>query len=234
MSIDLDLLGRSWQIAQTSLPDLTQPQSINLIVGQLPIALAIFVILAIGLGAAMALINFSTRNTSTYSNVAIGDLAMTSAQLLRGLQQTVVVAIVVLIGFLLCSTLANRQNSWEQARLAQKTPALAATAEVIQQTSPKVTYISQEPNVYTTQLDGKLVKVQDTKDVPRETSVSGSNLQVIISPSPTKTGEVNNYAIDFKGDYQITNPVGTTDRFAFEIAPPTGYSLLQNFTVTRW
>lgn len=233
MSIDLDLLGQSWQIAQTSLPDLTQPQSLNLVASQLPIALAIFVILAIGLGAAMALINFSTRNTSTYSNVALGDLAMTSTQLLRGLQQTVVVAIVLLIGFLLCSTLANRQNIWEQTRLAQKTPALAATAEVIQQASPQVTYTSQEPYVYTTQLDGKLVKVQDKRDVTRPTSVSGSNLQVVISPSPTKTGEGNNYAIDFKGDYQITNPIGTTDRFAFKIAPPTGYSLLQNFTVER-
>jgi hypothetical protein len=232
MSIDLDLLSRSWPIAQTSLPDLTQPQSLNLVASQLPIALAIFVVLAIGLGAALALINFSTRNTSTYSNVAIGDLAMTSTQLLRGLQQTVVVAIVVLIGFLLCSTLANRQNIWEQARLAQKTPALAATAEVIQQTSPQVTYTSQEPYVYTTQLDGKLVKVQDKRDVTRPTAVSGSNLQVVINPSQTKTGE-NNYAIDFKGDYQITNPVGTTDRFTFKIAPPTGYSLLQNFTVER-
>jgi hypothetical protein len=233
MSIDLDLLWRSGQIAQTSLPDLTQPQSLNLVASQLPIALAIFVVLAIGLGAAMALINFSTRNTATYSNVAIGDLAMTSTQLLRGLQQTVVVAIVLLIGFLLCSTLANRQNLWEQARLAQKTPAVAATEEVIQQTSPQVTYTTQEPYVYTTQLGGKLVKVQDKKDVTRQTSVSGSNLQVVISPLPTKTGEGNNYAIDFKGDYQITNPVGTTDRFAFKIAPPTGYSLLQNFTVER-
>jgi hypothetical protein len=233
MSIDLDLQWRSWQIAQTSLPDLTQPQSLNLVASQLPIALAIFVILAIGLGAAMALINFSTRNTATYGNVALGDLTMTSTQLLRGLQQTVVVAIVVLIGFLLCSTLANRQNSWEQGRLAQKTPALAATAEVIQQTSPQVSYTSQEPYVYTTQLGGKLVKVQDKRDVTRQTSVSGSNLQVAINPSPTKTGEANNYAIDFKGDYQITNPVGTTDRFTFKIAPPTGYSLLQNFTVER-
>jgi hypothetical protein len=232
MSIDLDIIWRSWPIAQTSLPDLTQPQSLNLVASQLPIALAIFVILAIGLGAVMALINFSTRNTSTYSNVALGDITMTSTQLLRGLQQIIVVAIVVLIGFLLCSTLANRQNIWEQARVAQKTPAIAATAEVIQQTSPQVTYTTQEPYVYTTQLDGKLVKVQDKRDVTRQTSVSGSNLQVVISPSPTKTGG-GNYAIDFKGDYQITNPVGTTDRFAFKIAPPTGYSLLQNFTVER-
>jgi hypothetical protein len=233
MSIALDILWRSWPIAQTSLPDLTQPQSLNLVASQLPIALAIFVVLAIGLGAVMALINFSTRNTGTYSNVALGDITMTATQLLRGLQQTIVVALVVLIGFLLCSTLANRQNIWEQARVAQKTPAIAATAEVIQQTSPQVTYTSQEPYVYTTQLDGKLVKVQDKRDVTRQTSVSGSNLQVVISPSPTKTGAGNNYAIDFKGDYQITNPVGTTDRFAFKIAPPSGYSLLQNFTVER-
>jgi hypothetical protein len=232
IAINIDALGRSCQIAQTGLPDLTQPQSLNQVAGQLPIAIAIFVILAIGLGAGMALVNFSMRNSPQERNVVFGDWAIHSAQLLRGLQQTVVVAILLLMGFLLCSTLANRQSSWEQARLTQKTPDLAG-GEVVQQASPQVTYTSQEPYVYTTQLGGKLVKVQDKKDVTRQTSVSGSNLQVVISPTPTKTGDSNNYSIDFKGDYQITNPVGTTDRFAFKIAPPSGYSLLQNFTVER-
>ena len=234
MSIDLniDTLGRSWQLAQTGLPDLTQPQSLDRVVSQLPIAIAIFVVLAIGLGAAMALVNFSMQNSpQAERNIVFGDWAMHSAQLLRGLQQTVVVAILLLMGFLLCSTLANRQSSWEQARLTQKT--LVTGEEVVQQASPQVTYTTQEPYVYTTQLGGKLVKVQDKKDVTRQTAVSGSNLQVVISPTPAKTGDGNNYVIDFKGDYQITNPVGTTDRFTFKIAPPSGYSLLQNFTVER-
>ncbi len=231
IAMNLDPLCRSWQLAQASLPDLTQPQSLNQIVSQLPLAIAIFVILAIGLGAGLALINLSMRNHSPESNVAIGELAIQSQQLLRGLQQLVVVAIMLLIGFLLCSTLANRQSSWDRARLAQKTPDISS--EVVQQASPQVTYTTQEPYVYTTQLAGKLVKVQDKKDVTRQTSVSGSNLQVIISPTQTKAGDNNNYSIDFKGDYQITNPVGTTDRFVFKITPPTGYSLLQNFTVER-
>ena len=223
---------RFTQLAQTGLPDLTQPQSLNQVASQLPIAIAIFAILAIGLGAAMALVNFSMRNSPQERTVVFGDWAIHSAQLLRGLQQTVVVAILLLMGFLLCSTLANRQSIWEQAQLVQKTPDIAGE-EVVQQASPQVTYTSQEPYVYTTQLAGKLVKVQDKKDVTRQTSVSGSNLQVVISPTPTKTGDRNHYLIDFKGDYQITNPVGTTDRFAFRIAPPSGYSLLQNFTVER-
>ncbi len=219
------------QIAQTGLPDLTQPQYLNQFASQLPLALLVFVVLAIGLGAGMALLSFSMRNYAPQSNIAIGDWMMQSSQLLRGLQQTVLVALLVLISFFFCSTLANRQNEWEQARVAQKTPDI--TGELIQQASPQVSYTNQEPYEYTTQLNGKLVKVQDRKDVTRQTSVSGSNIQVAIAPTRTNAGDNSNYAIDFKGDYQITNPVGTTDRFVFKISPPIGYSLLQNFTVEQ-
>jgi hypothetical protein len=221
-----------WQIAQTALPDLTQPQYLNQLASQLPMAIAIFVVLAIGLSAGMALFNFSLRNHPQTSNVVIGDWMMQSDRLLRGLQQTLIVSIILLIGFGFCSTLANRQSNWEQARVAQKTPEIVA-GELIQQVSPQVSYTTQEPYVYTTELGGKLVKVQDKKDVTRQSSVSGSNLQVSIAPIQNNSTERNNYTIDFKGDYQITNPIGTTDRFVFQISPPTGYSLLQNFGVEQ-
>jgi hypothetical protein len=224
-------LLQPWQIAQTGLPDLTQPQYLNQIATQFPIAIAIFVILAIGLGAGMALFNFSLRNYSPGGNVVIGDWMMRSTQLLRGLQQILLIAIILLAGFGFCSTLANRQSDWEQAQVAQKSPAIVG--ELVQQSSPQVSYTSQEPYVYTTQLNGKLVKVQDKKDVTRQSSVSGSNLQVTIAPIQTNSGDNHNYSIDFRGDYQITNPIGTTDRFVFQISPPTGYSLLQNFGVEQ-
>ncbi|PSB57702.1 hypothetical protein [Chamaesiphon polymorphus] len=225
-----DLLLPPGSIAQTALPDLTQPQYLNQLADRLPLALAVFALLAIGLGAGMALFNFSLRNYP--SNVAIGDWVMQSAQLMRGLQQIFLVTAIVLLGFGLCSTLSNRQSNWEQARVAQKTPTLEA-GELIQQSSPQVSYITQEPFSYTTQLDGKLVKVQDKREVTRQSSVSGSNLQVTISPLKITPSNSNNFAIDFRGDYQITNPIGTTNRFVFQIAPPTGYSLLQNFEVQR-
>jgi hypothetical protein len=218
-------------IAQTGLPDLTQPQSLDRIVGQLPIAVAIFAILAIALGAGMALLNFSRQNHPQERNVVVGDWEIRADRLIGGLQHVVLVSILMLGGFLLCSTLANRQNSWEQARTAQVAPAIVG--EPILQTSPQVSYTSQEPYVYTTQLNGKLVKVQDKKDVTRQGSVSGSNLQVRVDPTQAKPGEDANYQIDFRGDYQVTNPVGTTDRFVFQINPPTGYSLLQNFSVDQ-
>ncbi len=223
---------RSGQIGQTGLPDLTQPQYLNQVANQLPIALVIFIVLAIGLGAGIAAINFSLRNYPQERNVVIGDWMMRSTQLIQALQQTVLIAILLLAGFFFCSTLANRQHSWEQARVAQKTPEI--TGELMQQASPQVSYTIQEPYEYTTQLNGKLVKVQDRKDVTRQTSVSGSNIQVGIGAAQNNTPSNNsNYLIDFKGDYQITNPVGTTDRFVFKVNPPTGYSLLQNFTVEQ-
>jgi hypothetical protein len=224
-------LTHSRYIAQTGLPDLTQPQYLDRIFGQLPIAVAIFAVLAIGLGAGMALINFSRQSYPHERNVVVGDWVVRADRLMRGLQQVVLVSVLMLAGFLFCSTLANRQNSWEQARLTQAAPTIAG--EPIQQTSPQVSYTSQEPYVYTTTLNGKLVKVQDKKDVTRQTAVSGSNLQVRIDPTQRKPGEEANYLVDFRGDYQVTNPVGTTDRFVFKIDPPTNYSLLQNFSVDQ-
>jgi hypothetical protein len=226
-----ELLLQTGQVAQTTLPDFTQPQYLNQIVSQLPMAIAIFAILAIGLAAGMALFNFSLRNYSQAGNVVVGDWMMRSTQLMRILQQTLLISIILLAGFGFCSTLANRQSSWEQTKAAQTSPAIAG--ELVRQSSPQVSYTSQEPYVYTTQLEGKLVKVQDRKDVTRQSSVSGSNLQISIAPTANKSGDSNNYLIDFKGDYQITNPIGTTDRFVFQIEPPTGYSLLQNFGVEQ-
>ena len=226
-----ELRLQPWHIAQTTLPDFTQPQYLNQIASQLPIGLAIFVVLAIGLAAGMALFNFSLRNYPQQGNVVIGDWMIRSSQLMRGLQQTLLIATILLAGFGLCSTLASRQSNWEQMRVAQTTPTIAG--ELIRQSSPQVSYTSQEPYVYTTQLEGKLVKVQDKKDITRQSSVSGSNLQISIAPTPNKTSDSNNYLIDFRGDYQITNPIGTTNRFVFQIDPPTGYSLLQNFGVEQ-
>ena len=228
---NLELISHSSQLAQTALPDLTQPQYLNQIASQLPVAIVIFAILAIGLTAGMALLNFSLRNYPPSGGVAIGDWMLRSTQLLQILQQTLLVSIILLTGFGFCSTLANYQNNWEQARLAKTTPAISG--ELIEQSSPQVSYTSQEPYVYTTELNGKLVKVEDKKDVTRQSSVSGSNLQVTVAPIQTKSTDNRNYTSDFTGDYQVTNPIGTTDRFVFQISPPTGYALLQNFSVTQ-
>jgi hypothetical protein len=220
----------SFHIAQTRLPDLTQPQYLDRIASQLPIAVAIFVAIAIALTAGMALVNFSLQQHPQERNFAIGNLVMRADRFLQVLQHTVLVSLLLLGGFLFCSTLANRQGNWERARLAQDSPAIAG--ETIQQASPQVSYTTQEPYVYTTQLNGKLVKVQDKKDVTRQTSVSGSNLQVNITPNRDNSGD-RNYTIDFKGDYEITNTAGVTSQLVFQLAPPTGYSLLENFDVQQ-
>jgi hypothetical protein len=230
INISLDSFLQPRQIAQTGLPDLAEPEYLSQIASQLPLSIAIFVMLAIGLTAAMALFNFSLRN-STSEHVAIGDWTIRSTQLMRGLQQVLVIAMLLLAGFGLCSTLATSQHNWEQARLVKTTPPTAA--EFVQQASPQVSYTSQEPYIYTTQLDGKLVKVEDKKEVTHQSAVSSSNILVSIAPALTKTGDGNNYPIDFTGDYQVTNSIETTDKFVFQITPPKGYSLLQNFGVEQ-
>jgi hypothetical protein len=233
-TIDLNWLILTGQFAQIGLPDLTQPQFIDRIVGQLPL----FVALAISLTAAMALFNFSLRNSAA-GNIVIGDWMVRSTHVIRGLQQILLIAMLLLAGFGLCSTLANSQGNWEQAQVTKKTPAIAD--EFVQQSSPQVSYTSQEPYVYTTQLGGKLVKVEDKKEVTRQVAVSGSNILVSIVPAPTKSGDGNNYLIDFNGDYQISNSIpapsglatDVIDRFVFQITPPTGSLLLQNFGVEQ-
>jgi hypothetical protein len=233
-TIDPNWLFQSGQIAQTGLLDLTQTPPLDRIVSQLPL----FVALAIGLTAAMALFNFSLRN-SPASNMVIGDWMVRSTYVVQGLQQILLISMLLLAGFGLCSTLANSQGNWEQAQVNKKTPAIAD--EFVQQSSPQVSYTSQEPYVYTTQLGGKLVKVEDKKEVTRQLAVSGSNILVSIAPAPTKSSDGNNYLIDFNGDYQITNSIptpadlttGIIDQFVFQIAPPTGSLLLQNFGVEQ-
>ena len=212
------------------LADFTQPQYLDRVTNQLPLSIAVFVVLVIGLTAALALYNFSLRNAPA-NNVAIGDWTLHSTQLVKGLQQLLLVALLLLLGFGLCSTLAARQQSWEQARATKKTAPIAN--EFIQQFSPQVTYINLEPYIYTTQLDGKLVKVEDKKEVTRQSSVSGSNLLISIAPARINAGEGNNHLIDFSGDYQVTNSINTTDKFVFQIEPPKGYALLQNFGVEQ-
>jgi hypothetical protein len=229
-NITLNWIFQSGTFAQTGLADFTQPQYLDRISSQLPLSTAIFVVLAIGLTAALALYNFSLRNASA-SNVAIGDWTIQSNQLVRGLQQLLLVALLLLLGFGICSTLAARQHNWEQTRVTKKT--LPATSEFIEQSSPQVTYTNLEPYVYTTQLDGKLVKVEDKKEVTRQSSVSGSNLLISIAPARINAGEGNNHLIDFSGDYQVTNSINTTDKFVSQISPPKGYALLQNFGVEQ-
>jgi hypothetical protein len=229
-NITLSWIFQAGTFAQTGLADYTQPQYLDRVANQLPLSIAIFVVLAIGLTAALALYNFSLRNTPA-SNVAIGDWTIHSTQLMKGLQQLLLVALLLLLGFGVCSTLAARQHNWEQARVIKKTSAIAT--EFIQQSSPQVTYTNLEPYIYTTQLDGKLVKVEDKKEVTRQSSVSGSNLLISIAPARINAGEGNNHLIDFSGDYQVTNSINTTDKFVFQIAPPKGYALLQNFGVEQ-
>jgi hypothetical protein len=223
-------LLQAGQNTQIGLPDFTQPEYLDRIASQLPLSIAIFALLAIGLTAAMALLNFSLQNPAA-DHVALGDWTIRSTKLIRGLQQLLLVAMLLLAGFGLCSTLANNQRNWEQARLIKTTPPTAD--EFVQQSSPQISYVIQEPYVYTTQLEGKLVKVEDKKEVTRQSSVSASNLLISIAPAPTKSGDGNNYLIDFNGDYQITNSIPTTDKFVFQINPPTGSLLLQNFGVEQ-
>jgi hypothetical protein len=207
-------------------PDLTQPEYVNRLLSGWPLALAVFTLAIVGITLASAILALADRSRSS-DRVAVGDLSFEIDRLLKLLYHAALVSMLVGGGWIISGSLAQRYQQWEQAKIDRVAP--AATGELIQQTSPQISYTTTQPYTYTTELEGKLVKVQDNKPITKTTKVNGSNLQVTVNPRPEK----GLYAIDFRGDYQVSTPIDATDRAVFQFSPPTGYSLLQNLTVTQ-
>ncbi|UZQ55965.1 hypothetical protein OOK60_07870 [Trichothermofontia sichuanensis B231] len=68
------------------------------------------------------------------------------SQLRQGTRHGILIAILVITGFLLCATLANRYHHWEQVKIAQVAGSVAG--ERVEQPAPLVRYTVMEP--YTT------------------------------------------------------------------------------------
>ena len=214
------------------LPDLTQPTQLIEFGKQL---LRTFLILAglIGvLGIAIALLSFSLRRDEPEQAIFIGEWIVRYSVLLRGLQHTALILILLVGGFFLCSTLSTRYHFWEQARVAKVAQTVAG--ERLEQPAPQVRYVIQAPYTYNTQVGNRLVRVQEKRSINRFLAIAGSQIEVKIDqvPDPQKQGRAI-YLLDFSADYQATNRLKQAENFFFEISPPNGYSLLQNFKVER-
>lgn len=214
------------------LPDLTQPTELMQFGKQI---LRTFLILAglVGvLGIAIALLSFSLRRDESERAIFIGEWVLRYSALLRGLQHAALVLILLVGGLFLCSTLGTRYHFWEQARVAQI--AASVSGERLEQSAPQVRYVVQEPYSYNTQVGNRIVRVQETRSLNRFLALNGSQIQVKINqiPDPQKQGRAI-YLLDFNADYQVVNRLKASENFFFEISPPNGYSLLQNFKVER-
>jgi hypothetical protein len=90
-----------------------------------------------------------------------------------------------------------------------------------------------EPYTYYNWVDGKQVKVEDERTVDRYLAIAKSTINVTINQATDVQKDSAIYIVDFNGEYQVENKLNESRDFFFEIRPPYGYSLLQNFKVEK-
>lgn len=213
------------------LPDLTHPNELIEFGSKLISVSQQFALLVAVLGIALALLSFSLRRTKLEQNHWVGKWIDRYDLLLQKLPHGLLVLTLVVGGFFLSSTLANRYHHWEQARVA--TVAASVAGDRLEQAAPQVRYVIQEPYTYDTQLDGKIVSVQKTRDINRFLTVAGSQIDVKIDQIKDVQDSRAVYRVNLQADYKVVNPLKEPEDFFFEISPPNGYSLLQNFKVDQ-
>ncbi|MEB3338318.1 MAG: hypothetical protein VKJ46_12705 [Leptolyngbyaceae bacterium] len=213
------------------LPDLTHPQELMQFGSQLLTIFLILVVLLGFLGIAIALFSFSLRRDQPEQAIFIGEWIVRYSALLRIFQHGALVLMLLVGGFFLCTTLSNRYHHWEQARVAQVAASVAG--DRLEQNAPQVRYVIEEPYTYDTQVDGKIVRVKNTRQVNRFLALTGSQVQVKLNQTKNPQDDRAIYRSDFSADYQVVNRLNETTDFFFEVPPPAGYSLLQSFKVER-
>ncbi|MCC5639891.1 hypothetical protein LC593_29515 [Nostoc sp. CHAB 5844] len=213
------------------LPDLTHPTELIQFGSQLLKASIVLVFLVLALGIAIALMSFALRRHQQENVIFLGEWVLRYSQILRGLQHLTLVLVLLVVGFFLFSTLGNRYHHWEQAKVVQLAQTVAG--DKLEQIAPQVRYVIQEPFTYSNQVNGKIVKVNDTREVNRFLSLAGSQIQVKLEQNTDVQGRSAIYRIDYSADYKVVNRLKDIQSFFFEAPPPDGYSLLANYKVER-
>ncbi len=211
------------------IPDVTQPDRLSLIINGAPLGIIVFCAILIGLGIALALINFSIKPQQESSMVAMGDWIVRYSDLIRSLRHVAVVFAILIIGALICSTVANRYHIWEQSAF----PRAAATAKQIEQISPQIRYTVKEPYNYSENVNGKVTKIRDEKDVTRLLPVNSSNIKVNINKSKVRSAEKWVYTTSFLGEYEVRNITPGSVDFLLNMAPPKGAYIVQGYSVEQ-
>jgi hypothetical protein len=213
------------------IPDLTQPQQL-LQFGSQALSLALLLTVVIGgFGVVIALFNFSLRRDVPEQVLLLNTWIVRYSRLLTVLQHLALVLIILISSFFVCSTLANRYHGWEQGRVTQI--ASAVSGQRLEQLSPQVRYFAKEPYTFTRIVEGQPILIEETRDVSRSLKLAGSQVQVKLDQIQDPQNQRAIYKIDFNGEYQVTNRLTDTSSFFFDIAPPSGYTLLENFKVEQ-
>ena len=211
-----------------SIPDLTHPQEL-LQFGQQLLQLSQWLILLLaGFGVVIAIVNFSYRSDRpTWLNAEMAGFG----QLLQGIRHGLLVVAILISGFFLCSTLANRYHHWEQDKITQVASSVAG--ERVEQLAPQVRYTVEEPYTTITYINGKPTEVEKLQKVDRFLSPSASQAEVKLTQVTDPATLRFIYQSEFSSNYQVTNTLDVTEDFVFEAPPPVGYTLLQDYRVER-
>ncbi|MBD2441118.1 hypothetical protein [Nostoc sp. FACHB-110] len=213
------------------LPDLTHPAELIQFGSQGLKAFLVLVFLVLALGVAIALVSFALRQQQPETVISLSEWSFRYSQLLRGLQHLTLVLVLLVVGFFLSATLGNRYHHWEQAKVTQVAQSVAG--DKLEQIAPQISYVIQEPFTYDTQVNGKIIKVNDKREVKRLLSLASSQVQVKLEQNVDVQGRSAVYRVDYGADYQVVNRLNDIKSFFFEAPPPDGYSLLANYKVER-
>jgi hypothetical protein len=183
------------------------------------------------LGGIIALLGFALRGSDREKAIFLGNWIPRYSNLLRFFQYGVLILILTIFGFFLCSTLANRYHYWEQGKIVALANSVAG--ERLEQSAPRVRYEVEEPFVYYDRVDGKLVKIEEKRKESRYLALTSSDVRVKIDSAQNKQDNRYNYLTDFVAVYEVINSLPQRQELFFEVAPPTGYYLLQNFQVEQ-
>jgi hypothetical protein len=202
---------------------------LNVIMGSAPIGIIIFFSVLFGLGVAIALISFSLKPQQESSVVAVGGWNIRYTDLVRLLQHLAIVSSILIIGTLICSSVASSYHLWEQ----DKFPRAAATAQQIEQMSPQILYTVKEPAKVETK-EGEPPKIITPEtETPRLLPVSSSSIQVAINKSRVRGLEKWIYTTDFAGEYEVRNITPNSVEFLLKMAPPKGAYIVQSYVIEQ-
>lgn len=211
-----------------ALPDLTQPSQLLQFGEQLLKTIPGLLLLLVASGAVLAIINFSYRQNRA---VWLDHELDRYGHLWQGVKHGLLVLAILILGFLLCSTLANRYHHWEQDTIAQL--ASSVEGDRLEQPAPTFRYTVSEPYTSLTYVNGKPTEVAKQRPVDRWLALDASQIDVKIEQVKDPTTNRLIYESDFRGTYQVKNSLDQSERFVFTAPPPIGYSLLQDYRVEQ-
>ncbi|MFM6189032.1 hypothetical protein [Planktothrix sp.] len=215
-----------------NLPDLTHPNELIEWGSEMMKAGINLAILLTALGVIWSLINGSVKKPG--DSISVPMLKTALEQYLNWIQTLPHFILIVLLltsSFFLCSTLANRYHHWEQQRITQIATTVAG--ERLEQTAPRIRYEIEEPFTDYRYVDGKTIEIKSTHLVSHWMTLAGSQIEVNINQTTSPDTKQWIYSVDFAGDYQVKNQLKGISEFFFEVPPPYGYLLLQNFQVEQ-